>query len=256
MDVFFSIIIPLYNKELYIERSISSVLNQTFKNFELIVVDDGSTDNGPNIVKNILDKRIYLIQQENKGVSSARNKGIDASKYEFIAFLDADDEWKPEFLETILKLVNKYPDAGAYATAYCSDNGKNISTEFNISFTNTYDKEYLINNYFKISSEGRPLLCSSSSVMVPKKTIVAVGNFSTDAWWGEDLDMWGRIALKYPIAFSPVPCAIYHVDASNRACKRNKCVKTHPFVKTARMAINDKQVSSKKYIVPNGYYIC
>ena len=86
---FFSIIIPLYNKELFIKATINSVLNQTFNDFELIIVDDGSTDNSHQIVSKYQDSRILLIKQENQGVSEARNSGIKLSKSNYIAFLEA-----------------------------------------------------------------------------------------------------------------------------------------------------------------------
>ena len=92
-----SVVIPLYNKEKYIKRAIESVLNQTFQKFEIIVVNDGSTDKSAEIVQNIKDPRIRLINQKNAGVSAARNRGIQEAKYEYIAFLDADDFWEKIF---------------------------------------------------------------------------------------------------------------------------------------------------------------
>jgi len=116
--VFFSIVIPLYNKEATIARAIQSVLNQTVQDFEIVIVNDGSTDKGPDIVSAIKDSRIRLIHQENQGVSAARNKGIAEAKYDLIAFLDADDEWHPQFIEEILNLKSKYPMCDVYATNY------------------------------------------------------------------------------------------------------------------------------------------
>ncbi|MFA6873908.1 MAG: glycosyltransferase family A protein, partial [Bacteroidaceae bacterium] len=113
-----SVIIPLYNKERYIKRAICSVLNQSFGNFEIVVINDGSTDNSASIVESIDDTRIKLINQKNTGVSAARNKGIAESKYDFIAFLDADDEWKENHLAIIASLIEKYPLCGVFATSY------------------------------------------------------------------------------------------------------------------------------------------
>ena len=114
----FTVVIPLFNKERHIERAVRSVINQTFQDFEIIVVDDGSTDNSVEEVLKIKDNRIKLIKQKNGGVSSARNKGIDESRFEYIAFLDADDAWKPNFLESINGVIEQYPKAGAYCTSY------------------------------------------------------------------------------------------------------------------------------------------
>ena len=103
----FSVIIPLYNKSHTIERALKSVLNQTYKNFEAIIVDDGSTDNGIEIVnKYTSDARIKILKQKNQGVSIARNEGVKNSLYQYIAFLDADDEWEKDYLETVLKIAN------------------------------------------------------------------------------------------------------------------------------------------------------
>lgn len=101
-----SIVIPLLNKRPHVRRSLGSVLNQTAQDYKVIVVDGGSEDSGPAIVEKFasLDPRIRLVQQEGKGVSEARNQGIRESKSKLIVFLDADDEWMPDYLETVLKL--------------------------------------------------------------------------------------------------------------------------------------------------------
>ena len=106
-----SVVIPLYNKERYIARAIQSALGQTYGDFELIVVDDGSTDGSVDIVSQFADTRLRLINQANAGVGAARNRGIKDAKYELITFLDADDEWMPDFLETVLELREEFPEA-------------------------------------------------------------------------------------------------------------------------------------------------
>ena len=106
-----SIVIPLFNKEAYIRRSIDLGFAQTFADFEVIVVDDGSTDDSADIVRRYSDPRIRLIRQENAGVSAARNRGIAAATTPFVALLDADDEWRPGFLEKVSHALSCYPDA-------------------------------------------------------------------------------------------------------------------------------------------------
>ena len=113
-----SVIIPLYNKVNTVERAVRSVLDQTVSEFELIVVNNGSTDGSEDVVKRIDDPRIILISQPNQGVSMARNKGVAIAKGDYVAFLDADDEWRPTFLETVLRMREKYPDCAVFATAY------------------------------------------------------------------------------------------------------------------------------------------
>lgn len=116
-NVKFSIIIPLYNKERMILRTLYSVLTQTYENFEIIIIDDGSTDKSVELIsKKCADDRIHLIRQKNSGVSSARNRGIESATGHYIAFLDADDEWMPYYLENVVMAIEKYPDAALYST--------------------------------------------------------------------------------------------------------------------------------------------
>src|SRR5690606_6751565 len=114
----FSVVIPLYNKELSVRNTINSVLDQTFKEFEIVIVNDGSTDNSVKEVEKFDDKRIRLIHQENKGVSAARNRGIEEAKYEWIAFLDADDLWRENHLEEVVRMINIFPDFKVYVTSF------------------------------------------------------------------------------------------------------------------------------------------
>lgn len=236
-----SVVIPLYNKEPHISIALNSVLNQTCQEFEVIIVDDGSTDKGAEVVKSFTDPRIRLIQQENAGVSAARNKGIEEAKADLIAFLDADDEWTPSFLETVLRLRNKYPEAGAYATAYKKRFPNNNEKKLQFYGLPEGKTEGLLTSYFKSATEGK-LPVRSSNVAIPKNCIHNVGNFSIGKWWGEDSDMWGRIALKYPIAFSMDVCSVYNIDAINSAAKTIRCVREHPFIKNAREAIHKKEI--------------
>lgn len=113
-----SVVIPLYNKAHTIVKTLNTVINQTYQNFEIVIVNDGSTDNGVEIIKqNFDDSRIRIINQSNTGVSAARNRGVDESNGEYIAFLDGDDEWHPEYLSTMYELIKKYPYAGLFLCA-------------------------------------------------------------------------------------------------------------------------------------------
>lgn len=238
-----SVVIPLYNKEKYIARAINSVLAQTVQDFEIIVADDGSTDGGVEVVKAIGDIRIRLIQQVNQGVSAARNRGIDEAKADLIAFLDADDAWKPQFLEIILRLRSNYPDAGAYATAYeiKEPNGKIVKPKSNTIPLCPW--EGIIPNYFESVLSDSSV--SSSAVAIPKKVFNVVGSFPEGEKMGEDLDMWLRVALKYPIAFSNTIGAMYHRDSMNRVCPTEYSISDYKFVKTAREAILNNTISDK-----------
>lgn len=141
-----SVIIPLYNGAKFIQRSINSVLNQTYQNFEIVVVNDGSTDHGPQIVAQWQHSSIKLISQKNSGVSIARNTGIKAAKGNIIAFLDADDEWLPNHLEVIHHLVERYPECGVFGTSYFfkRENESLTLPVYPISFLLREQKEYSI----------------------------------------------------------------------------------------------------------------
>ena len=119
----FSVVIPLYNKEHYIEKTIRSVLDQTCTDYEVIVVDDGSKDNSLALARRFESDRVRVIPQENQGVSAARNTGILNANGEFICFLDADDEWRPDYLATIDSLTERYPESAIFVTAYAVNMG-------------------------------------------------------------------------------------------------------------------------------------
>ena len=227
-----SIIIPLLNKGPHIQRALQSVMDQTIQNFEIIVVDGGSIDDGPDAVKKFNDPRIRFIQQKGTGVSAARNQGVSISQSDFIAFLDADDEWMPRHLETIQRLRNMFPHAGAYTTTYRIQevSGKLRGAKYRAIPPAPW--EGLIPNYFKSGTLGEYPVWTSA-VCMPKKIFLEVGGFPENSWYGEDADLFGKIALKYPIAFSWYIGAIYHLEATNRACERQLPLDPEPFVKTA-----------------------
>ena len=114
----YSVVIPLYNKEHYIASTLRSVLAQTYPDYEVIVVDDGSTDHSLQACKEVRSDKIRVVQQVNQGVSAARNKGIELAAGEYICFLDADDTWYPDYLQNIETIVQKYPQSDIFVTAY------------------------------------------------------------------------------------------------------------------------------------------
>ena len=180
-----SAIIPLYNKEHFVAKTIESVLSQTTNDFELIIVNDGSTDHSADIVASFSDPRIVFVEQQNGGVSSARNHGIRIAKGEFIAFLDADDTWHPEFMEQMLKLYADYPE---YSFFCCAQTDRLISTlSSGISIIEDHCK------FFYIYCTG--------SIMLKKQVFNEVGLFREGIQYGEDLDMWLRIACRYKTVY-------------------------------------------------------
>ena len=229
-----SVVIPLYNKERHIARAIRSVLSQTWGDFELVVVDDGSTDGGAEIVDAMADQRIRLVRQANAGASAARNRGIAVARAEMVAFLDADDEWLPEHLETIERLADKYPGCGAYAAAYAvvAPDGKRWNHVTQGIPAPPW--EGMIPNYFR-SAASFPVW--TSAVAVPKRVFDIVGLFPVGVEIGEDLDMWCRIALRYPICFNSQVSAVYHKEAENRACMLSRQLNEHSVVRVVRRAL-------------------
>ena len=210
----FSDVISLYNKEQTIERTIRSVLKQTVQDFEIVVVDDGSTDCGPQVVEGIRDTRIRLIQQENQGVSAARNRGITEARSDLIAFLDADDEWKPAFLETIERLSIDFPQAAVFATSYfyCEGDGRTRPPGFRGLPDPPW--EGILEDYFGVAARSDPPLWSSA-IAVKKEAICAVGGFPVGVTSGEDLLTWARLAIKYKIAFSSERLSIFHLGGNH-----------------------------------------
>jgi len=241
--VLVSVVIPLYNKKNFVGRTIRSVLAQTFHDFEIIIVDDGSVDGSGEVVKTFLDSRIRFFRQENQGVSSARNNGVRNARADFIAFLDADDEWFPDHLKTLVQLRNKYPDAGAYTTAYkiLQPDGKIRSARYYAIPANPH--EGLIQDYFKSATFGDSPM-NSSSTAVSKAIFFEFGGFPESAWWGEDADLFGRIALRYTIAFSWDGGAIYHWDTSHRVCGR-PCLEPEPFVINAYRELSSEHIDER-----------
>ena len=216
-NILFSIVIPLYNKEDTVERALRSVFNQTVQDFEIIVVNDGSTDNGPKVVESIGDPRIRLIHQENQGVSAARNLGIEEAKYDLIAFLDADDEWLPEFLATIVRLREKFPACKVFGTQYFFSSPDGQQRQAIIRGLPVGFSEGILVNYFDIASRSDPPLWTSA-VSVEKKAIVGIGGFPVGIASGEDLLTWARLAVRYDIAYRNEPKACFYepIHASDR----------------------------------------
>lgn len=222
-----SVVIPLYNKEREVERAIRSVVAQTVQDFEIVVVNDGSTDRGPEIVAGIADPRIRLLQQGNQGVSAARNRGIAEARSHLIAFLDADDEWKPCFLQEIMRLRAKYPGASVFATSYLFCDGEGRYSAPGINGIPPHPWDGTLEDYFAIASRSDPPLWTSA-VAVTKAAITSVGGFPVGVKSGEDLLTWARLAVRFHIAYSTAPCAVFltHEEFADRAERHDRAPDT------------------------------
>ena len=204
-----SIIIPLYNKEASIATALRGVLAQTYQDFEVVVVDDGSTDGGAAVVEQFDDPRIRLIRQTNGGVSAARNRGIVEARGEHVAFLDADDEWMPEFLEEIAALIAEYPECKARATNYIfNSNGVKSPTILRkMPFT---EGRGVLTNYFEVASCSHPPMWTSA-VCIDRDLLQEIGGFPLGIKSGEDLLVWARTAVRTQWAFSMRAMAQYNL---------------------------------------------
>lgn len=220
-----SVLIPLYNKSKSIVTTISSVLSQTYKDFEILVVDDGSTDGSGEIIQSIKDDRIRYFRKKNGGVSSARNYGIEKAQYDWIALLDGDDLWKPIFLEEMVEMIQRYPKAALYGSGYAF---QYINNEDEDIPDLTLPKNFAgyVEDYWSIAKDN--ILFTSSSVVINKNVFDAIGKYDEQLIRGEDVDLWFRIALHYPVAFLNKPLAIYRLQAENRSnigvAESNKCL--------------------------------
>lgn len=209
----FSVVIPLYNKAKNITNTINSVLAQKYHDFEIIVVDDGSTDASVDAVMQIMDDRIKLVSQLNSGVSVARNRGVEVSQGKYISFLDADDEWLTWHLEEMDKLIKEFPCCGIYSVAHfiMQDGIKYYpSTGVNGDFRG------VITDVFATFSRGLSLV-NSSTACVSKDAFYRSGGFPVGVTRGEDVYLWLKIATNEGLVHSARVCAQYNKDAENRS---------------------------------------
>jgi len=212
-----SVVIPLYNKEAFIRRAIESVLHQSHEDLEIIVVDDGSTDNSAHVVKDIQDPRLRLITQENRGVSAARNIGAKASRADWVAFLDADDEYEPGFLASVVEALTSdrdCPEDIAFIGAnYYLDRRSKTAVPRSVSSG--------LQDYFKLFVNNCSPCCSSSTV-VNKRIFHAVGGFSEGQILFEDWLLWFKLALAGHYVHLNTPLALYHSLDSGSSARRKR----------------------------------
>ena len=211
-DLKISVVVPLFNKEIEVERALRSALGQTCEPDEIIVVDDGSTDASVSVVESLGDNRIRMIHQANAGVSAARNAGVLVASNSYVAFLDADDEWLPHFIEEISFLIEQFPEAGIYATKYLYCETQGTMREPILHGFQPSAGRGLFNDYFHVAVSSDPPVWSSA-VCVRKEALKDVGGFPTGIGIGEDLVTWARLAARYRVAYSTKSSAVFHLRA-------------------------------------------
>ena len=228
----YSVIMPLYNKAPYVRKALESIMTQTFTDFELIIVDDGSTDGSADICEEFIKQqptsdsslkgeelssiegpvdvhrtpnggRLHLIRQANAGVAAARNRGVAESHGEFLCFLDADDWWEPTFLEEMDKLITEYSNAGIYCTNYIyyKPGKTHVAIKHPTGYMN-YPETYL---------HGEMPVWTGATCM-PRRVFDEMGGFPVGIKLGEDFLLWAKTAIKYKVAFCEKPLAYYNND--------------------------------------------
>lgn len=215
-----SIVIPLFNKKDCVRKTMDSVLAQSFKDFEVIVVDDGSIDGSAEVVSSIPDDRIRLITKVNGGPSSARNRGIEEAQGNFVSFIDADDVWAPDHLESLVQLISDFPDAAVYGMNYGFIQDKVIVQPDTDSYR----------GYLNGGWDCFPFFFWTSSTCCRKSVLNKVGRFDERMMYGEDCDLWFRLLLEGRGAIDTRITAYYNKDAEDSLTRHNMPLEKHiPF---------------------------
>ena len=214
----FSIIIPLYNKAPYIRKALETVCAQTYRDYEIIVVNDGSTDDSALVAESYLQHAegicYTIISQDNAGVATARNRGVKHASGQYMAFLDADDWWEPDYLARMAELIADYPQAGVYGCNYVYYKPGKTRVALNIP------TGYI--NYPKAYYEGSAMPIWTGATIMPKTVLEELGGFPLGIKLGEDFLLWAKTALHYKVAFLNEPLAYYNNDVpANMRATRN-----------------------------------
>jgi len=210
-----SVVIPMYNRRDLIGRAVDSVLAQTYRNFELIVVDDGSTDGAGDVVRQYKDSRVRLITQPNGGECAARNRGVAEIRTDWVAFLDSDDEWLPTFLERTVAALEANRDIDLVFTNVARSNLDAL--DLPASLPGGVVDDYLA---FFVDNFGRGI--TSSSVLIRRTMLESAGAFPVGIRHGGDIDCWTRLMWEgAKIWYVPEALSIYHTQAAGRVMNEN-----------------------------------
>lgn len=224
-----SVIIPAYNYARYLNEAITSVLSQTHRNFELIVVDDGSTDETRAIVSSFTDARVRYVWQKNQGLSAARNRGIHESKYEFVAFLDADDVWKPTHLAaTLAEFVRSEPECALVATVSVrmDQDGHEMPTRM---------ARWSGGRRIDVSEIVTRTRFMPSTTVVRRTAFEQCGGFDTGLRSSEDREMWIRIGARFTVVCLGEPTVLVRKHTSNMSKQADRmCQSMRTVINRAR----------------------
>jgi len=239
---FFSVIIPLYNKEKFIKNTIQSVLNQEFNDFEILIINDGSTDSSLKQLEAFSDSRITIFDQENQGVSVARNFGLAQAKGKYICFLDADDYWYPHFLSQMYKYIKLLPEQKVFTSAFEFEiQNKIIPCVYSMKKT----ADYQIVDYFDASRKKHPVIGTSTSVF-HRDVFEKSGDFDARFRSGQDSDLWIRVGLHFPVVFIWKIAARYVYDPQGISRNRKKIAEKMDYSHYVTIEKNDPKL--KKFL--------
>lgn len=243
---YFSIVIPVYNKERFVAETLKSVLTQSFTDFEIIVINDGSTDQSETKILEFDDDRIRYFSKENEGVAATRNFGIKKATSDFICFLDSDDYWCPDFLETMHSFTSEFPEEKVFACAIEIGTKKNyIKAQYSIPKKSDFE----IVDFFEASQKECVLW--TSSVCIHKTVFGKAGTFDTKIMHGEDTELWIRIGLQFPIVFIQKVLARYVFDEKSVSRNLNYFFEPYTFNKYATH--ENQNPDLKKYMDLNRF---
>ncbi|MEH1891284.1 MAG: glycosyltransferase [Nostoc sp.] len=238
-----SVIIPAYNSENTIKETIESVLNQTFANFELIIINDGSQDSTVDVITQIQDSRIRLFSYPNAGGNVSRNRGLNLAVGEFVSFLDADDLWTPDKLQSQFKALQEEVTAKvAYSWAdYINQNGKFLLSGKRINVNGNVYENLLVNNFLENGSN--PLIC--------RKALITLGGFDESLSAAQDWDMWLRLASKFDFICVPSVQILYRISAnslsSNLVRQEKACLQVLKIAYKVRPSLRDATRTTLKH---------
>ena len=243
---YFSVVIPVYNKEKFVTKTLKSVLDQTFTDFEIIIVNDGSTDKSEVKILEFKDSRIQYYSKKNEGVAVARNFGIEKATSDYICFIDADDFWFPNFLETMHRFISELPEQKVFAAAIeIETKNKTIPAHYSIPKKSDFE----IVDFFDASQ--KECILWTSSVCIHKSVFEKVGTFDTIIKHGEDTELWIRIGLQFPIVFIRKILARYVYD--NRSVSRNSSYFFESYTFEKYASAEKKNPALKKYMDLNRF---
>lgn len=250
-EILFSVVIPLYNKEDYILDTLNSVLNQEYQNFEVIIVNDGSTDKSLKVVESLVDPRINIFSISNSGAAEARNYGINKSSGIYVALLDADDCWKPNHLAIFFSTINKHPNEFIYCNNYeikLSDKKVRIPKYYGLTLSNEI---YIINDFFKSSLYNS--IATSSTVCI-RKDLLGDSPYDKRIKSGQDTDLWIRLALNNAYIFNHTITAVIKKGIENSLSISDNS--NYRFILTQKYLKEEKSNESlKKFMDSNRFSV-